>query len=53
MKSSNCIRYAVNVSEIGDFVPLRILRVHGVEIQDLGMIDIDLAPFRYRKAEMA
>ena len=48
-QTSNCIRFAINVSEIGDFVPLRIYKVHGVEIQELGIIDIDLAAFRYRK----
>jgi hypothetical protein len=28
--SSNCVRFAINVSEFGDFIPLRIYRVHGV-----------------------
>lgn len=46
---SNCIRFAINVSGIGDFVPLRIYKVNGVDIQELGIIDIDLAAFRYRK----
>ena len=31
--SSNCIRFAINVSGIGDFVPLRIYKVNGVDIQ--------------------
>lgn len=48
-QTSNCIRFAINVSEIGDFVPLRIYKVHGVEIQELGIIDVDLAAFKYRK----
>lgn len=49
--SLNCIRFAVNVSGIGDFVPLRIYKLNGVEMQELGIIDIDLAAFRYRKQE--
>lgn len=48
-ETSNCVRFAINVSEIGDFVPLRIFKVYGVEIQELGIIDIDLAAFRYRR----
>jgi hypothetical protein len=51
-QASNCIRFAINVSEIGDFVPLRIYKVYGVEIQELGIIDVDLAAFRYRKDMM-
>lgn len=45
----NCVKFAINVSEIGDFVPLRIYKMNGVDIQELGIIDIDLAAFRYRK----
>ena len=51
-ETSNSIRFAINVSEIGDFVPLRIYSVHGVEILELGIIDVDLAAFRYRKEMM-
>lgn len=50
---SNCFRFAINASGIGDFVPLRIYKLNGVEISELGIIDIDLAAFRYRKQEFS
>lgn len=37
------------MSQIGDFIPLRIYKINGVELQELGIIDIDLSPYKYRK----
>ena len=44
------MKFAINVSDIGDFVPLRLYKVSGVEIHELGIIDINLSPYKYRKA---
>jgi hypothetical protein len=46
------LKFCINISQIGDFIPLRVYKINGVELQELGIIDIDLSPYKYRKMSL-
>ncbi len=49
---SNCkVKFALKVSKIGDFVPLRLWKYSGVECIELGTVDIPLSLYRVGLSE--
>jgi hypothetical protein len=40
------VKFAVKISKIGDFVPLRIWKCVGVECLELGTIDLPLSLYK-------
>ena len=42
------VKFAID-SKFGDFVPLKIWKYHGINLIELGIIDLNLITFRNRK----
>lgn len=49
--SSSRVKFALRVSKIGDFVPLRVWKYSGVECKEVGTVDIPLSPYRFSLSE--
>lgn len=43
------LKFAVKVTKIGDFVPLRIWKYSGVECMELGTIDLPLSLYKEKR----
>jgi hypothetical protein len=44
----NGVKFAIDL-KVGDFVPLKIWKYHGINLIELGIIDLNLIAFRDRK----
>lgn len=45
---TNGVKFAID-SKVGDFVPLKIWKYHGINLIEMGIIDLNLIVFRNRK----
>lgn len=44
----NGIKFAID-SKVGDFIPLKIWKYHGINLLEVGIIDLNMVVFRNRK----
>ena len=42
-------KFALRVKKIGEFVPLKIWKVHGVDAVELGIVDLQLSRYLYEE----
>ena len=45
------IKFGVKVKDIGEFVPLKFSKVHGVNLHEIGIVDIDFMGYRRNSEE--
>ena len=45
---ANIIKFAIRISNIGDFVPLRIWKYIGVDFIEIGTVDLPLSLYKIK-----
>jgi hypothetical protein len=43
------IKFALRIKKVGEFIPLRVLKVNGVDAVELGIVDLQLSRFLYEE----
>lgn len=47
------IKFALRIKKVGEFIPLRVLKVNGVDAVELGIVDLQLSRFLYEEEQLS